>query len=44
MLVNSVKGLLKAVIAVLAAWRWRSPKRGDEPLALANLTHAIAKL
>jgi hypothetical protein len=44
MLMNSEKGLLKAVIAVFAAWRWPSPKRADEPLALANRTHAIAKL
>jgi len=44
MLMNSVKGLLKAVIAVLAARRWPSPKRADEPLDLANRTHAIAKL
>jgi hypothetical protein len=42
MLVNSVKGLLRAVIAMIAAWRW--PKRADAALALANLIHAIAKL
>jgi hypothetical protein len=44
MLVNSVKGLLKAVIAVVAAWRLRWPKRAALALALANLIHAIAKL